>query len=355
MSRQSFIEIISGNRPGLIASLTRGILRVAEVPYAWGAALKNRRFDRNPHLAQRVAVPVISVGNLTTGGTGKTPMVAWICERLLEQNLRVAIVSRGYRADKDGLNDEARELHQRLPTVPHLQNPDRVVAAEKAISDHNVQVIVLDDAFQHRRIHRDLNLLLIDAANPFGFGHQLPRGLLRESVSGIRRADAVILTRADMIGRERVDRIRNRIMSLRQNSVWIEAVHAPASWLDAAGNTSELDSLRGKRVAAFCGIGNPQGFVHTLERLGVEVVGTNFFPDHFHFDQTSLQEISAWARGLGKIDSLVCTHKDLVKIGNVPLGEYPLQALLVTMQINAGSELLASLLETTTVRIDSVR
>ena len=130
-------------------------------------------------------MPVISVGNITTGGTGKTPMVAWLARWFRNQDVRVALVSRGYRAEAEGQNDEARELATLLPDVPHLQNPDRVAAARIAIDELETQLIILDDGFQHRRIHRDLEIVLIDALQPFGFGHVLPRGLLREPLRGL--------------------------------------------------------------------------------------------------------------------------------------------------------------------------
>jgi len=130
---------------------------------------RSRKFESDPASIQRVEVPVISVGNLTTGGTGKTPMVVWLCRYLRGKGLRVAIVSRGYNSDDSGSNDEALELENRLPDVPHLQDPDRVKVARIATEELESEVIVMDDGFQHRRLGRDLDLVLIDATNPFGY------------------------------------------------------------------------------------------------------------------------------------------------------------------------------------------
>ena len=159
--------------------MLRLLLHAAEVPYALVVGWRNRRFDRHPERVFRVAVPVISVGNLTTGGTGKTPLVEWLARWFRAAGVRVTLISRGYAAEKGARNDEAMELEQRLPDVPHLQNPDRVQAARIAVEELDCQLIILDDAFQHRAIARDLDIVLIDATEPFGYGHLLPRGLLR--------------------------------------------------------------------------------------------------------------------------------------------------------------------------------
>ena len=171
----------------------------AEFPYTAAVAYRNRRYDLGRAAIHHVAVPVISVGNLTLGGTGKTPMVKWVARRLLAQGSRVAIVSRGYGAAAGQQNDEARELSQALPEVPHVQNRDRVAGAERAIAEFSAQCILLDDGFQHRRLARDLDIVLLDALEPFGFEHVFPRGTLREPLAGLKRAQAVCLSRADAI------------------------------------------------------------------------------------------------------------------------------------------------------------
>ena len=199
-------DLLSGRRRGLGAALLRGGLRLAETPYAWAMRWRNHRYDSGAATVHRLDVPVISVGNLTTGGTGKTPLVFWLAQWFRDRAIPVAVVSRGYRAPQAARaatatseNDEARELAARLPDVPHLQNPDRVAAARQAIRQFQCRAIILDDAFQHRRIGRDLDIVLLDALEPLGFGHVLPRGLLREPVEGLRRADLVALSRADVL------------------------------------------------------------------------------------------------------------------------------------------------------------
>ena len=152
-----------------------------------------------------------------------------------------------------------------MPGVPHLQNPDRVAAAEQAIAEHGTQTLLLDDAFQHRRIARDLDIVLLDATEPFGFGRVFPRGLLREPASGLGRADVVCLTRTSLVEASARERIREQARRLAPNALWCEASHAPHSLLTQAGERLPLTTLAGKRVAAFCGIGNPAAFRRTLE------------------------------------------------------------------------------------------
>ena len=163
-----------------------------------GSAARNTAYDRGWKSVHRAAVPVISVGNITLGGTGKTPMVEWLARWYRRRDVRVALISRGY-GHAGGINDEGLVLEENLPDVPHLQDPDRVRLADIAVAELETELIILDDGFQHRRLARDLDLVMLDALDPFGLGRLFPRGLLREPVSSLRRASAVILSRADLL------------------------------------------------------------------------------------------------------------------------------------------------------------
>lgn len=337
MDPARFRDLVSGQSTGLAARLLRGGLRLAEVPYSLAMRLRNYRYDHQENLVHRVAVPVISVGNLTLGGTGKTPLVAWIARRLREENVRVTLVSRGYGAGAGGRNDEALELEQQLPDVPHLQNPDRVAAAQIAIEEFECQAILLDDGFQHRRLARDLDIVLLDACEPFGFGHVFPRGMLREPLTGLRRAHVVALSRADMATREQRDKIRGTVQQIAPRSTWAEIVHEPRAVLACDGRTSPLDAFAGQAIAAFCGIGNPAGFRHTLESQGYRVADFREFPDHHAYARDDIQSLVAWADGLD-VAAVVCTHKDLVKIGLPQLGRHPLRALAIGVKFLAGKD-----------------
>lgn len=328
--------MVSGRRQDLAARLWRVALRMMETPYAWEVSRRNRRFDRGLAAIHRVSVPVVSVGNLTLGGTGKTPLVEWIARWFRKQNVRVSIVSRGYGAEDGGRNDEARELEQKLPDVPHVQNPDRVAAAKIAIEELETQLILLDDGFQHRRIGRDLDIVLLDALEPFGFEHVFPRGTLREPLAGLCRANAVILSRADMLEPANRDAIRRRVEHFAPQAIWAEIRHAPLELLAAGGSTKSIDELRQHHIAAFCGVGNPAGFRHTLETCGYKVGSFREFPDHHRYSRDDIETLTKWAAETDA-EAVVCTHKDLVKIGLENLGGKPLWALRVGIEFLSDS------------------
>ncbi|WP_077026199.1 tetraacyldisaccharide 4'-kinase [Fuerstiella marisgermanici] len=314
MSEESFKQLISGKSRGVMASVARGMLHCLSMPYSGVMCLRNAAFDIGLKKDTRVAVPVISIGNLTTGGTGKTPIVATVVKLLQELGQRPGIVSRGYRADASGENDEKRVLAQLCPDVSHEQNPDRVAAAQKLIDTASVTAIVLDDAFQHRRIHRDLNIVLIDATNPFGYGHLLPRGLLREPLSGLKRADVVLITRADSASENTLSEIAATV--IEQNPSLAQKIFRvsfrPTGLLSNAG-ARPLSHVEDKPVTVMTAIGNPGAFVNTCRQIGADVVTSMFFPDHHHYTEADLQSARQHAEAAGA-PLILTTLKDLVKI-----------------------------------------
>ncbi len=299
--------------------------------------IRNSRYDRGRQGIHRLDVPVISVGNITLGGTGKTPLVAWIAEWFVARGVRPAIVSRGYGAAYGRRNDEALMLRARLPEVPQVQNPDRLVAATEAIERLGCQVIVLDDGFQHRRIARDVDIVTLDALQPFGYEHVFPRGTLREPLYGLRRADVVVLSRTDAIHPTQRQQIRARVQQLAPRATWAEVAHLPQCLVGIAGHREELAAIRGQPVAAFCGIGNPAAFRHTLEQCGVLVRALREFPDHFPYKSSSLQALEGWAKALD-VQVVLCTEKDLIKIARERLGHKPLWAVRITPQFVIGQQ-----------------
>jgi len=339
-----FRDLISGRRRGWRAVLCRGLLRLAEVPYTWAVRWRNHRYDRGHRSIHHVRVPVVSVGNLTLGGTGKTPLVEWIAKRLRDRQIRLTLISRGYGATDDGPNDEARELAAKLSDVPHLQNADRVAAAHAAIEQHDCQFILLDDGFQHRRLARDLDIVLVDALEPFGFGHVFPRGTLREPLAGLARADAVVLSRADQISSEDRLSIRRQLGRHAGEAIWCEIRHAPRNLLAYSGQIAPLDSLAGQRVAAFCGIGNPVGFRATLEQCGYHVVALRELPDHHDYPPAEVGRLARWAAE-HDAQAIVCTHKDLVKVATDSRAGLPLWAISIEIEFLTGQEDLQSLLD----------
>jgi tetraacyldisaccharide 4'-kinase len=352
-SATNYYDLVSGRRRGLAAAAARAALAVVEPVYAAAVQYRNRRYDRGRSEIHRVAAPVISVGNLTLGGTGKTPLVKWIARWLRKRELRVALVSRGYGAEEGSRNDEALELEHALPDVPHLLNSDRVAAAQVAIEELASQVILLDDGFQHRRLARDLDIVLLDAWEPFGFGHVFPRGTLREPVSSLRRADIVCLTRADQVDTARRSEIRDRVRQVAEAAIWCEAAHAPQNLFTAAGTVEPIERLLGERVAAFCGIGNPFAFRATLGSLGCEIAAWREFPDHHAYTAADVAELANWT-AQHTVDAVICTHKDLVKLQVETLGDRPLKALVVELSISVGQTELEESLRRTVASVRPV-
>jgi tetraacyldisaccharide 4'-kinase len=338
-----FRDLVSGRQKGLLATLARGALRVAEMPYTVAVTIRNRRYDRGAAAIHRVDAPIITVGNLSLGGTGKTPMVKWLAKRFENAGLRVAIVSRGYGAADGKHNDEAMELAQALPSVPHIQNRDRVAGAQQAIREFNSQLLLLDDGFQHRRLGRDLDIVLLDALEPFGFEHVFPRGTLREPLVGLRRANVVCLSRADAVSQSERDVIRERVAKIASQAIWCEAAHAASKLTNASGESQPLEFLANHRVAAFCGIGNPAGFRHTLTAAGCEPVGWQEFPDHHGYSTADQSELVAIAQSC-KADMFVCTQKDLVKLPQQQFGGLPVWAVAIEMKFLRGQEELERIL-----------
>jgi tetraacyldisaccharide 4'-kinase len=340
-----FRDLVSGRRRGIGATLLRCFLRLVEVFYTAAVRRRMRQFDQGKRETHRMAIPVISVGNLTLGGTGKTPMVEWLVRWIQAQEVQVGVVSRGYGAARGDRNDEAMELAQKLPNVPHIQNPDRVAAAREAVTKYGCQAIVLDDGFQHRRIGRDFDIVLLDALEPFGFGHVFPRGTLREPLEGLGRADVVVLTRADLLDPEHRETIWTQVKRYAPKATHAEAIHAPWRLLSASGTESPLSSLRGQPVAVFCGIGNPEGFRHTVETCGCRIVGFRPFADHHRYTQADIDSLSAWADSL-EASTVLCTCKDLVKLPTDQLGNRPLHAIDIELEFLTGQSALESELST---------
>jgi tetraacyldisaccharide 4'-kinase len=330
-----FRELVSGRRRGLVATLGRTLLGGLEIPYAAAVRWRNRRYDRGKSEILPAAVPVVSVGNITLGGTGKTPTVEWLARWLLARGVRVALVSRGYGAENGKPNDEALELAERLPEVPHVQNRDRVAGARRAVGEFGAQLILLDDGFQHRRLARDFDLVLIDALEPFGFDHVFPRGTLREPLSGWARADAFLLNRSELVAASRREAIRAQALRFAPRALWLEATHAPRELRSASGSVQPLTALAGRNIAAFCGIGNPDGFRHALEAAGFTIAQWRTLPDHFAYPESEIAALGRWSDA-SSAEAVVCTHKDLVKIGPAWPGSKPLWALSSQLEIHRG-------------------
>lgn len=299
-------RVISGQQRGVAAMSLRALASLIEPIYRSAVNARNARFDRGTEV-HRVDRPVISIGNITTGGTGKTPVVRWLAECLQSRGITPAILMRGYKSKPGEANDEHALLRLQLGDIIVHANPDRVAGANEVLREHpEVRVFILDDGFQHRRLHRDFDLVLIDATNPFGYGRILPRGLLREPLAGLARAHAILFTRAD----QATSSIANLEEQLRK--------YAPGKpgkpIFRSVHEQSGIATLRGKRIIALSGIGNPDAFEQQLRSAGATIVQSKRFADHHHYSTNDLAN-------LVDADAIVTTEKDWVKISKLDLSK----------------------------------
>lgn len=315
----------------------------ALAPLGWvaGVLVKARNFayDHGVVESRATALPVVSVGNLTLGGTNKTPFVEMLVQEIAGKGIRVGIVSRGYKggatapeivgrsAPGSFAGDEPLLLHHRLPGVPIAVANDRNEGISLLGREEGVELAVADDAFQHRRLRRDVDIVLVDALCPWGNGRLFPAGLLREGAEALCRAHIVVITKADQVSSERLENLKREIENLvGQDRVFCSRL-VVSRW-DRWNETWEpggRDTMSGKSAVAFSAIGNPASFRRSLEQQGVRVDAEYCFRDHHRFTEKDLAKLCERARFLGS-DALVCSEKDIY---NLPAGWIPPMPLFV--------------------------
>ncbi len=311
--------------------------KILASPYASLVRLRRWAYRRGIRKSHPAGVPVICVGNITVGGTGKTPMVAWAVGRLKEAGRKPAILTRGYKAI-DGKSDEA-ELLRQSTGVPVIINPDRVAGAQKAIAG-GADVLVMDDGFQHMRLRRDLDIVLIDATRPFGGGACLPIGRLREPLTALSDADAIVITRSDAVTPEQLQDLRNRLVRFAPDASIHTAIHKPVKIIDEKGDELPPDALSGRKVCAFAGLGNPDAFFATLTDIGARIAEKVSFSDHAAYDSAAIERVS---NANAEAEVLVTTEKDYVKLAEFSL-ERPVWRLVVEMRITEGEQTLVEMI-----------
>lgn len=326
-------EVVSG-RGGLLAGVLRELLTVPACLYGILTAVRRGAYRTGLLPIVRATRPVICIGNITTGGTGKTPMVAWVVDLLKAHSLKPAILTRGYKAVA-GASDEAELLKAECGAAVYV-GADRARSARRAVAD-KANVLVMDDGFQHLRLARDLNIVLVDATNPFGFGRPLPAGLLRELPrQALADAEAIVITRCDQPAPDKLQKLIARLAVLAPKASIHQAVHRPVALVDQNRFDDSLEKLRGKKIFAFCGLGNPDAFFRTAGRLGAAELHTLAFDDHCPYGPGHLARIRLQADQCGA-NLLLTTQKDMVKLKNVDLGA-PVSALKIQMNLTAGRQ-----------------
>jgi tetraacyldisaccharide 4'-kinase len=309
LSQRPLIERVMHTR-GVRPTLLRIVLWFFSLFYSLAMTIRNRLYDAGIKRRHRLARPVISIGNITTGGTGKTPMVQWIARRLIEKGHRPAVLMRGYKTGRSGRSDEAMLLERSL-NIPVIPNPDRVAGAELLLKEHpQTDVILLDDAFQHRRVERDLNIVLIDATQPLR--GVLPAGMLREPLAGLKRADVLIITRSNEIKAEYLPDLEQRLRKYSPSAPILRSEHRLLTVTDGK-RIEPMEFLAKRTIFSFCGIGNPTSFHEALLQTGAIDPGHRCYGDHHDYSKAEVDVITQRAREDGA-EMLVTTEKDWVKI-----------------------------------------
>ena len=340
------------------------ILRMFATVVAWSydklTIFRNLLFDLRILKVHKLSCPVISVGNLAVGGTGKTPMVIWLARFLSEEGWRVGVVSRGYRGVKtnsvlvvsDGRNilagsdisgDEPQLLARRLPGIPVLCSIKRALAAETAVEKFRCEVLILDDGFQHRFLARNLDVVMLDSHYPFGDGSLFPRGILRERTTALSRAQALVLSRFD--GSEQAEQSHENLVSQWPEKTVITAAHLATRLFGAATQKERpLSSIADKRLAAFAGIGRPDDFFRTVHELGADLVYTASLPDHYPLTIELLTLLSQEASEQ-KPEMWLTTEKDWVRLPDELPDSMELWVLAVEIDMDGDSSLLKAVVQ----------
>jgi tetraacyldisaccharide 4'-kinase len=327
------------------------------LPYGGAVRARNRLFDLGVLKQEKVGCPVVSVGNLTVGGTGKTPMVILLAGMLRDRGMRPAVLSRGYGgkstsdvlvvsdgrqvlAGPEEAGDEPVLIARRLKGIPVLAGSKRALTGRYARENFGVDVMVLDDGFQHRWIHRDLDIVLLDSRQPLGNGLLLPRGPLREPPVALVRAGVVAFTRSQDSAWPWMDKEISGILSGRPV---LRTRIRPTHLVGADGTELPLSFLAGKKVFAFAGIAQPESFRQTLEGLGGIIAGFRAFRDHHRYTPEDWGRIEHDA-GLARADIVLATEKDLVKLQAIPQALSRIHSLAIETEILEGRDRLEEVL-----------
>jgi len=353
LNQHELHNLLLSDKAGFVAAFLRLLAGIVSCAYSTVIQIRNFLYSRGLMKSFAVTqaglkttdrtqqtVPVISIGNITAGGTGKTPMVIWLCNFLQNKNLKCAILTRGYKS-ANGQNDEPAILANNCPDAAVIVNPDRLEGAIEAVKKHRAQVLIMDDGFQHRKLHRDIDIVTIDATRPFGFGKMLPAGLLREPITSLRRANAAIITRSNLVSENDLSDLADKLKKINPNMVIAKAVHSPLYAISAGDKKIPLELLKGKTVFAFCGIANPEAFFAMLETLSVKVVGTGIYDDHYCYTIENVEQIQRQAKQAGA-EMVITTEKDFNKISRTGGN---LAYLAVKIRFMAGEEQICGLIE----------
>lgn len=367
---QYFLDLMAGRRRKWYDRVITCLLFVASRFYRMAVQFRHWLYDKRVIRNQALGCLVVSIGNLSCGGTGKTPVVEVFARSLSQKGRKVAILSRGYRRkkrtfweklvhafnsgemelppqvvsdgndllmDSEHAGDEPYMLASNLPNVAVVVDKNRVKSGIHAIDEFETDVIILDDGFQYLKLKPHINIVLVDSTDPFGNGHVLPRGILREPIKNIRRADYIFLTKSD--GTHKNTHLKRFLRRHTRRAEIIECCHKPQHLVKLFSNREEqkLSFLNGKKVAALSAIARPESFENFLEQLGAELVAKDHFADHHRYTQQEIIDFVNTAKASGA-EMVVTTEKDAVRIPHIDRCDVPIYYLRIQIDILSGKE-----------------
>jgi tetraacyldisaccharide 4'-kinase len=292
------------------AFLFKPVLKLLSKVYEVALNITQAFYRKRPGAIRKVNAQVISVGNITSGGTGKTPLTIMLAKHLWIRGKRVAVLTRGYG------NDEVHELKRCLNDIPLLVGRDRIRLAHLAVEKHQAEIIILDDGFQHIRLHRDHDIVAINATDPFGNGKLLPAGPLREPLKALNRAHIAVITKATL-GKNNLTFIKQKLRDINPKIDIFEADHRPLRFMDFNRHREwGLNYIRGKRIGVLTGIEDPISFERSLYRFGAKIVFAARFNDHHQFSKSEIEKILKDCRS-ERASVVVTTEKDYHRVKDV--------------------------------------
>ncbi len=332
-------SVISGEKKGILASFALSLFTFLTIVYLLLHVLRKLAYKLHLRPVRSLQRKVISVGNITVGGTGKTPFIEVLSSMVRKKKLKPVILSRGY-GSRDGVaSDEFLVLKENLPGVGHYTGPSRYSTGMKALEKENPDIFLLDDGFQHWQLKRDLDIVMIDALNPYGYGRLAPRGMLREPLSALKRADMFVITRNDQVEPRIIEILKESLRKFNPNAQLVVSNHEASSLRNVQTRKKQkVDFLKNRKVLGFCGIGNPRAFHALLNHLGAQIAEFHAFRDHFRYTAEIIQLMSKEAKLLG-CSVLVTTQKDGVKLREFKT-ELPVFELLIELKITEGLQAL---------------
>lgn len=322
------------------------VLYAVSLLYGLAIAIRELFYNWGIFKTTRLPMKVISVGNITLGGTGKTPFVITLAELIKSEMKRDAcVLIRGYGWDEQAM------LKKNLPDNPILVGEDRSKSGRRAIRLYGSDTAILDDGFQHWELARDLDIVLLDSKNPFANGHLFPRGILRETKYSIKRADVVVFTKTNMPHPD-LDAFKEDLQTIRKDIVFVEAIHKSAYFYSARLNkVFDPGFIRGKRIVLLSSIGDPSYFEETVRLLGADIADHVIFPDHHNYRKKDMEKIARLCDEKA-FEFIVTTEKDMVKLNRLGfhIKNYHTLTLAIELEITSGKEELSARLHSLYIR-----